>query len=128
MKQLTTIVIAAALGVVLSGCMTAMQQNAQQHEELLTAAGFSVIHADTSEKMSRLKKLPFYEVGKREKDGKLVYYYADPHFCQCAYIGDESNYQAYHKLLVENKLRAGPVAVTPEDMKSEEEWRVLGSQ
>lgn len=128
MKQLITLVIAATLGVALGGCMAAMQQNAQQQEELLTTAGFSVLHADTPEKMSRLKRLPFYEVGKREKDGKLVYYYADPHFCQCVYIGDESNYQAYHKLLVDNKLHAGPVAVTPADMKSEEEWRVLGSQ
>ena len=128
MKQLTTVLMAAALGAALGGCASAMQQTASQQEELLTAAGFSMKPANTPGKMSRLRKLPLYEVGMRKKGEQPIYYYADPNYCQCIYLGNESNYQAYRQLLIERNLRMGPVATTPADMEAEEEWSVLGSR
>ena len=128
MNQLTMGLMVAAVSVVLAGCASAMQQTANQQEELLTAAGFSMKPANTPEKMSRLRRVPLYEVAVRSKGGQPVYYYADPNFCQCIYLGNESNYQAYRQLLIERNMRTGPVAVTPEDMEAEEEWGVLGSR
>ncbi len=128
MNQLTMGLMAAAVSVALAGCASAMQQTANQQEELLTAAGFSMKPADTPEKMSRLRRVPLYEVAVRKTGDQPIYYYADPNFCRCIYLGNEANYQAYRQLLIQRNMRTGPVAVTPADMEAEEEWGVLGSR
>lgn len=128
MDKLIMGLMVVVLGTILAGCASAMQQTANQQEELLTAAGFSMKPADTPEKMSRLRRVPLYEVAVRSKGEQPIYYYADPNFCQCIYLGNESNYQAYRQLLIQRNMRTGPVAVTPADMEAEEEWGVLGSR
>lgn len=120
--------VAAALGATLIGCASSMQQTVNQQEELLMAAGFAKKPADTPEKMSRLRRVPLYEVAVRSKGDQPIYYYADPNVCRCIYLGNEANYQAYRRLLIERNMRSGPVAVTPQDMEAEEEWGVLGSR
>ena len=128
MGKLTMALMAAALGATLVGCGSAMQQTANQQEELLMAAGFAKKPADTPEKMSRLRRVPLYEIAVRKKGDQPVYYYADPNVCQCIYLGNETNYQNYRRLLIERNMRTPPVAVTPADMEAEEEWGVLGSR
>lgn len=128
MDKLIMGLMVVVLGTILAGCASAMQQTANQQEELLTAAGFSMKPADTPEKMSRLRRVPLYEVAVRSKGEQPIYYYADPNFCQCIYLGNESNYQAYRQLLIQRNMSSGPVAVTPADMETEEEWGVLGSR
>ena len=128
MGKLIMALMAAALGGTLVGCGSAMQQTANQQEELLMAAGFAKKPADTPEKMARLRRVPLYEIAVRKKGEQPVYYYADPNVCQCIYLGNENNYQAYRRLLIERNMRTGPVAVTPADMEAEEEWGVLGSR
>ena len=128
MDKLIMGLMAVALGTILAGCASAMQQTANQQEELLTAAGFSMKPANTPEKMSRLRRLPLYEVGVRSKGEQPVYYYADPNFCQCIYLGNESNYRAYRQLLIQRNMSSGPVAVTPADMKPKRNGGVLGSR
>lgn len=128
MGKLTMALMAAALGAILVGCGSAMQQTANQQEELLMAAGFAKKPADTPEKMARLRRVPLYEIAVRKKGEQPVYYYADPNVCQCIYLGNETNYQTYRRLLIERNMRTGPVAVTPADMEAEEEWGVLGSR
>jgi hypothetical protein len=128
MGKLTMTLMAAFLSAILIGCGPAMQQTANQQEELLMAAGFAKKPADTPEKMSRLRRVPLYEIAVRKKGDQPVYYYADPNYCQCIYLGNETNYQAYRRLLIERNMRNPPVAVTPADMEAEEEWGVLGSR
>lgn len=128
MDKLTVGLIAAALAATLAGCASAMQQTANQQGELLMAAGFSMKPANTPEKMSRLRRLPLYEVGVRSKGDQPVYYYADPNHCRCLYLGNEANYQTYRRLLIERNMYSGSVAVTPQDIEAEAEWGVLGSE
>ncbi|KAB2927508.1 MAG: hypothetical protein F9K25_14135 [Candidatus Contendobacter sp.] len=128
MSKFTVALMVAALGATLAGCGSAMQQTANQQEELLMAAGFAKKPADTPEKMSRLRRVPLYEVAVRKKGDQPVYYYADPNVCRCIYLGNEINYQNYRRLLIERNMRTSPVAVTPADMEAEEEWGVLGSR
>lgn len=127
MGKFTKTLIAATLGATLVGCATSTQQAVSQHEELLLAAGFAKKPANTPEKMARLRRVPLYEVAVRKKGDQPVYYYADPNNCQCIYLGNETNYQTYRRLLVERNMRSAPLAVTPEDMEAEEEWGALGS-
>ena len=128
MGKFITALVVAVLGAALAGCGSAMQQTANQQEELLLAAGFTKKPADTPEKMSRLRRVPLYEVAVRKKGDQPIYYYADPNYSGSIYLGNEANYQAYRKLLIERNMRTPPVAVTPADMEAEAEWGVLGSR
>lgn len=120
--------MAAALGAILIGCASSQQYTANQQEELLLAAGFAKKPADTPEKMARLRRVPLYEIAVRKGGSQPVYYYADPNYCRCIYLGNETSYQTYRRLLIERNMDSGPVAVTPADMEAEEEWGVLGSR
>ncbi len=91
----------AALGL---GRMTP-QQRAQYVEPMLTAAGFQIIPASEPEKTQHLSQLPpfqlKYYVGE---NGKLRYWFADPTFCRCLYLGDERAYQKYQELRLKAKI------------------------
>lgn len=128
MKQLIMVLMATVLVTILTSCASSLERTANQQEELLLAAGFSKKPANTPEKMARLKRLPLYEIAVRRKNTRPVYYYADPNTCQCLYVGNESNYQAYRRLLIQRNMSSGPVAVTPQNMEAEEEWGVWGSE
>lgn len=97
-----------ALCLALAGCSLAglgqptPGQRAQYVEPMLSAAGFRMVPADSPEKKQHLSTLPAlkvnYYVGK---DGNLRYWFADPKYCQCLYLGDAAAYQKYENLRVQ---------------------------
>jgi len=103
--------IAVLLSATLIGCATTpfMQQQAAQQEDLLTAAGFTMMLADTPGKRAQLQTLPSYEVRMRLRNQQPVYFYADPQYCQCLYLGNESHYQAYRRLAIERNVAQEPM-------------------
>jgi hypothetical protein len=78
---------------------------AQKIEPNLSAAGFTMLPADTPEREQKLSTLlPLqvqYYVGKT---GKLHYWMADPYYCKCMYVGTEQAYQQYEKIKVNEQL------------------------
>ncbi len=80
-------------------------ERAQYLEPMLSAAGFHMVAADSSEKMQHLKKLPAlkvnYYVGN---NGELHYWFADPDYCHCLYQGNEQAYQQYEKLRIQARM------------------------
>jgi hypothetical protein len=92
---------AAAILIGLCACSTfkeTPQQRAARIEPMLSAAGFKMKQADTPERVAKLNSLPSLVVRYTPKDGKFVYWLADPSFCNCIYVGDEAAYQQYQKL------------------------------
>jgi len=109
------VLLIAAFSAALSGCSSGSQsisvsqsiepqpptpqQQAEQLEPMLTAAGFRMLPADTPQRQQHLASLvPLqvnYYVGKT---GNLHYYMADPDYCKCMYVGSEQDYQQYEKL------------------------------
>ncbi len=83
------------------------EQQAEQLEPMLAAAGFRMLPADTPERQQQLASLlpmqVLYYVGKT---GKLHYYMADPSYCKCMYIGSEENYQQYEKMKLNQQFQA----------------------
>jgi hypothetical protein len=67
----------------------------QPPNNLFTAAGFVVRHADTPEKMEHLKRFPSDKLVVRMRNGKQYYVYADPTICRCAYVGTAEAYRAF---------------------------------
>jgi uncharacterized protein YceK len=106
---IAALLFTVAFEVTLSGCGSidnslnpappTPEQQAAQLEPMLSAAGFTMLPADTTERQTKLSSLlPLqvqYYIGKT---GKLHYYMADPYYCRCMYIGSEQAYQQYEKL------------------------------
>jgi hypothetical protein len=90
--------------LLVSGCAETPAQKAQQIEPLLSAAGFHMHPADTPEREDALKALTPYKMRYYVKAGKPHYWYADPDFCACIYVGKEANYQQFEKLRVEQRM------------------------
>ena len=107
-RPITSIVLfflIAVFSAALAGCGSIQpppptpEQQAEQLEPMLSAAGFRILQADTPEHQQQLQSLvPLqvnYYIGKT---GKMHYYMADPNYCKCMYIGSEHAYQQYEKI------------------------------
>jgi uncharacterized protein YdbL (DUF1318 family) len=86
------------------GCAAVKHEHAMTTERLLAAAGFKMKMADTPEKMAHLKELTQRELVPHQKDGKVMYVYADAEFCQCVYVGTEAAYQRYQQLALQKQM------------------------
>ena len=104
MKEKITATLAILLVFVLIGCAAVKSQDAQSTEELLSAAGFIMIPAETPEEISNLNTLTPLKIEFSVKDNKPLYWYADPYNCKCVYTGDQAAYDRYEKLNVEENI------------------------
>lgn len=80
------------------------QQRAQRMEPLLSAAGFRMVPADTPARLQSLQTLPPLKVLSQPKDGKFRYFYADPDYCHCLFVGNQETYQHYQNIKLQNQI------------------------
>jgi uncharacterized membrane protein YgcG len=81
------------------------QQQAQELEPMLEAAGFRELPAATSDQATKLKTLPPLKLGYYDdKNGAKHYWMADPDYCKCLFHGDEAAYQRYENIKLENQV------------------------
>jgi hypothetical protein len=78
-------------------------QDAQNNERQLSAAGFQMKLADTPEKLAHATSLPQRSVFPTKKDGDVVYVYADATSCKCIMVGSEEDYQEYQRISLQAK-------------------------
>ena len=78
----------------LTACQT-QQQQVQQREDLLSAAGFIVRPANTPERKAMLNRLPPHKFVQRVNGDVVHYVYADPLVCGCLYVGTQQAYNQY---------------------------------
>jgi hypothetical protein len=98
--------IAAGLGLVLAigGCAYTMREEAQDTENLLAAANFTMKPANTPEKLAHLKTMPPRTIVTRTKNDQLVFTYADPDYCKCLWVGNAQQYNAYQRLVQQKQV------------------------
>jgi hypothetical protein len=82
----------------IGACTTIERQEAESDEDLLSAAGFSMLVADTPAKQAQLQAMKQRKILRREKDGQLNFLYADAEFCKCLFVGTEKEYQQFQRL------------------------------
>jgi hypothetical protein len=122
------ILLIAAFSAALAGCGSIQptppptpEQQAEQVEPMLSAAGFRMLPADTPQRQQQLETLvPFdvnYYVGKT---GTLHYYMADPVYCKCMYIGTEENYQQYEKLKLNEQFQEKEGEISQQDLEAQQ--------
>jgi hypothetical protein len=83
--------------------------NTQSTENLLSAAGFRTIVANTPQRQQHLKTLPPNKVVLVQRNGKNYYVYADPTHYQI-YVGNPSQYQQYQQLRLARNLAQDQLA------------------
>lgn len=102
MRHLTPFAaLAACLAV--AACATP-QQRAENRENLLAAAGFTVLPANTHERSASLRTLPANKVVQQVRGGTVTYVYADPLVCACLYVGDQAAYGRYRQEVFQRRL------------------------
>jgi hypothetical protein len=87
----------------LPGCASLQQQQVQDTEQLLAAAGFKIRPADTPEKQAHLETLQPFKLVPRSRDNQFVYTYADPQYCKCLYAGGPKAYQELQRLKLQKQ-------------------------
>lgn len=101
------------------------RQRAADLEPMLSAAGFHMVPADAPEKIQHLKTLPplkvNYYVGK---DGALRYWFADPDYCHCLYLGDEAAYQKYENLRVQARIAQNEQEAAEENYETQQQMQM----
>jgi hypothetical protein len=106
----------AALGlcVVAAACQTPQQKVASK-EDMLSAAGFRFLPANTPQRQAAFQRLPPHQFSRQIKNGQVFYVYPDPTVCVCLYVGDQQAYGTYRKNVFEKKL-ADENAMTANEM------------
>jgi hypothetical protein len=94
--------VALALGA----CTTLPRSDAQSTLKLVEAAGFEAEPVDTAEELAYVNRMPLHQVVSQDRDGHLVYVYADPDGCHCLYVGGPKEYSAYRRLSREKEIAA----------------------
>ncbi len=94
----------ALIALGLGGCAALQTADTRTTEQMLAAAGFQMIAADTPERLAHLQMLTPRKVLLRPRNGEPFYVYADPAVCKCLYAGREQQYQEYRKLGTQKEI------------------------
>lgn len=80
------------------------QQRAMEVEPMLSAAGFQTLSPPEPAGQQQLASLPALKLNYyTSTDGQQRYWYADPNYCHCMYVGDAGAYQRYENLRLQNQ-------------------------
>ena len=86
--------ILLALLIEISGCASTDAVTGAVPASALEFSGFHPRKADTPEKSANLREMPQHQFVRHDRNGKIVYTYADAKGCGCLYVGDQAAYDS----------------------------------
>jgi hypothetical protein len=69
----------------------------QNKEDMLAAAGFTVVPANTPQRQASLKSMPPHKFVQQVRNNAVIFTYADPTICDCMYVGNQAAYDRYRR-------------------------------
>jgi hypothetical protein len=75
----------------------ACAQVVQNKEDMLAAAGFTIVPANTPQRQAALAAMPPHKFVHQTRNGAMLYAYADPTICDCLYVGNQDAYGRYQR-------------------------------
>jgi hypothetical protein len=117
MKTLKTLLAAGLLIGLAIGCSTT-----KDRENMLSAAGFKAVPADTPERQAHLTSLPADKLTTVQRNGAQYYVFPDPKQ-NVLYVGQEQQYQQYQKLRYQKQLADEQLSAAA---MNEDAWGVWG--
>jgi hypothetical protein len=103
----------------LAACQAIENEEAQDTEQLLAAAGFHMKEAATPDQLANLQAMTQRQIVIHHQDGRLRYVYADAEDCKCVYVGNERNYDRYQRLSLKEEI-------AEENMDASLDWDMWG--
>ena len=100
------------------GCSTTGQK-----ENMLSAAGFKMVPADTPARQAHLKSLPAGKITPVQRSGTIYYTFPDSKH-NVLYVGQQPQYQEYQKLRLQKQMANEQLAAA--QMNEEAAWGVWG--
>jgi hypothetical protein len=93
----------AATSITLGACESKATRVSDK-EDLLAAAGFTQLPANSPERQAEMTKLTPNRFVRQAKGDQVTYLYADPLVCNCLYIGDQQAYGRYRQEMFQRKI------------------------
>src|ERR1700751_3641695 len=87
----TVAIIAACIAV--SACAAQVQNK----EDMLAAAGFTMVPANKPQRQASLSSLLPHKFFRQVRNNVVVYTYAVPTICDCLYVGNQAIYDRYRE-------------------------------
>jgi len=81
------------LFVTVSACTSQVQNK----EDMLAAAGFTLVPANTPQRQAALKALPPHKFVHQIRNNSVIFTYSDPTICDCLYVGNQGAYDRYRQ-------------------------------
>jgi hypothetical protein len=100
MKNIKVLLTVATIGAL---ALTIGCTSTKSRENMLTAAGFRMVPADTAARQAHLNSLPSGKITSANRDGVLYYTYPDKKN-NMLYVGTQSQYDQYQKLRLQQQM------------------------
>lgn len=107
MRRISNPLAIAILGLVIvtaAGCKMIEKHKALETERMLSAAGFQMKLASTPEKQAQVEAMTQRMIVPHDRDGQTFFVYADGEDCKCVYVGNQTNFQEYQKLMQQQNI------------------------
>ena len=98
MTTIHKVYVLLLLGVLAGGCAESHTEKAERLEPMLAQAGFRMVPANTPVRAQKLNDMTALRMNYLSRNGKLSYWFADPYFCHCLYVGDHQNFEQFKQL------------------------------
>jgi hypothetical protein len=126
MREWSALLAAAAFLPALAGCAAIQRSEAAETEQVLAAAGFRQVPADTKPRIDALRSMKPRTVSTVVRNGRTWYVYPDPTDCTCLYVGNAANYQQYQKLAFEKRIADEQLMAAEANEDAAFDWGVWG--
>ncbi len=93
MVRTRSILMLLAVSTAVSACAAQVQNK----EDMLAAAGFTLVPANTPQRQASLSTLPPHKFVHQVRNDVVVFVYADPTICDCLYVGNQAAYDRYRQ-------------------------------
>ena len=125
MKQFTPLKVAGAIALLALAAGCATTSSTTQTTDMLTAAGFKLVSADTPKKQELLKSLPGDQLSLVTYKGKQFYVQpaATPNQ---AYVGTTKEYHAYEQLRIARQMRNDQLLAAQMNQDAMMRWNAWG--
>lgn len=120
MKTCTMLVAACALLVLAIGCSSTATS-----ENMLMAAGFKTLPADTPDREAHLNSLPADTITPVQRDGTIYYTYPDPKQ-KVLYVGQEAQYREYLRLRLQKQIADEQLEAAQMNQGDASAWELWG--
>jgi hypothetical protein len=125
MSQIKTTIAILGACAAIAACTTP-QQRVNNKEDMMSAAGFKVLPANTPARQSALATLPPHKFVREVKNGQVRYAYADPTICNCLYVGDQAAYGRFRQNVFDKKIANEQVMAANDYAMASYDWGPWG--